>query len=694
MLFKLSVRNAKRSMRDYLVYMITMAGVAALMYAFNAMLFSDVVLSMWETATTMSAVMGLVTVFIIFIVAWLINYMVHFMLEKRSREFGTYLLLGMNKGQISKLYMRENMILGAASLLAGIIAGTVLQQIIMTIFYELLTRDYKIQIGGSPWCLLLTAGCYGLCYLLALRKNCKIFKKLTISNFMQMEIKGEAAETGNEKWKQWLFFFSCGYFILFDYMMFAGNYTELGVVISIGAFIIAIYLFYQGLSAFLVRYIRRGGRKIYNRDGLFLLRQLSSKMRTMRFTMGTLTLLFTSALLGCSVAMMFVSFQKESVYNAICFDIMVQSEAAEDTFETELALLAKEGVEEKQKRIYRIYQDGSHDMNDYLYTHLPMFGKKFLHEDGSLDEKAVEEDGYEYYTYDTYMSLSDYNYLRQMRGLEPVSLQENEYCIHLKERLKRDIETDFLTREIETANGEKLLFAGTYSEAFAQNGQNGADYVLVVPDEVCSKMEAYYSMMVMNIEGKPKEDLQKKLEEVYYQSRGRNVEEEEESDIIKPCGSDQVLTMGSVEVGVKDIFETEMLVIVSSVTFPLSYTSLIFVCVAMAILAVQQLSDSSRYRYRYDILQKLGVSRRELDGIICKQLTMYYLVPIAVSIILSAVIGIFAGERFVFYTGAANNSMSYFVISVLVFMGIYLLYFAATYLGFKRNVEQAYNRSE
>ena len=40
MLTKLSLRNAKRSIKDYLIYLITMSGVAALMFAFDTMIFS------------------------------------------------------------------------------------------------------------------------------------------------------------------------------------------------------------------------------------------------------------------------------------------------------------------------------------------------------------------------------------------------------------------------------------------------------------------------------------------------------------------------------------------------------------------------------------------------------------------------------------------------------------------------------
>lgn len=120
MLNKLSFRNMKRSLRDYLVYVLTMMVVTALMYAFNSLIFQNGLTSYYELEGLMEIMIGLATVFIVLIVAWLINYMVRFMLEKRSTEFGIYLLLGMKKKTIARLYMRGNMLLGGVAHLAEI----------------------------------------------------------------------------------------------------------------------------------------------------------------------------------------------------------------------------------------------------------------------------------------------------------------------------------------------------------------------------------------------------------------------------------------------------------------------------------------------------------------------------------------------------------------------------------------------
>ena len=123
MFAKLAYRNVKRSARDYVIYIFTMMLVAAVMFAFHSLLFSEDVQKMFESVTLIQVMIGLGTFFVVLIIAWLINYMVQFMLKKRSREFGIYLLIGMTKRQISRLYLRENLLLGAGAFCGGLALG-------------------------------------------------------------------------------------------------------------------------------------------------------------------------------------------------------------------------------------------------------------------------------------------------------------------------------------------------------------------------------------------------------------------------------------------------------------------------------------------------------------------------------------------------------------------------------------------
>lgn len=119
MMCKLAFRNVKRMAKDYIVYFMTMAVVTALMFSFHTLLFSKDVQNLFQMDAMMSVMTGLATAFILPIIAWLINYMVRFVLEKRSREFGIYLLVGVKKKEIARLYFTENLLLGAGAFLVG-----------------------------------------------------------------------------------------------------------------------------------------------------------------------------------------------------------------------------------------------------------------------------------------------------------------------------------------------------------------------------------------------------------------------------------------------------------------------------------------------------------------------------------------------------------------------------------------------
>lgn len=155
MLAKLALRNVRRSAKDYLVYFFTMTVVVALMFAFNSLIFSKEIRDSFQGVEIMEVMLGLATFFIVLIIAWLINYMMRFILEKRSREFGIYLLLGMEKRQIAKLYMRESVLLGAGAFLAGLVFGVLVQQILMAILYSMVLSDYSINIEFDRRCLII-----------------------------------------------------------------------------------------------------------------------------------------------------------------------------------------------------------------------------------------------------------------------------------------------------------------------------------------------------------------------------------------------------------------------------------------------------------------------------------------------------------------------------------------------------------
>ena len=681
---KLAFRNVRRSARDYLVYVLTMTFIVALMFAFNSIIFSRDIQKMYELAGMMAAMIGIATFFIVLIVAWLINYMVRFMLEKRSREFGIYLLIGMKKKQVSRLYMRENVLLGTGAFVLGLGLGMLLQQILMVVLYSVVQLEKRPHLEFNRYCLSMTVSCYAGCYLLALLRCKRRFRKMNIHDLMREDQKNEEMEEKHESIRKWLFPLSVGCILAFGVWILSGNIRSVGgaYIFLIGLFL-SMYLFYSGLSAWISCYVKKKGRRIYRGQNLFLMRQFASKLKTMRFTMGTLTVLFTVAFLGCSVALMFTDWQKQVLGIKFPFDIQAYHQDPTYDFSSELEVMRNE-TKIKDSRTYRIWENHTDAVNIWLYTHLRYFGDKYKKADGTPDEKKIaEKNGEEYAPYDTFMALSDYNYLRQMLGYSKVTLGEDEYILQIKARIYN--ETGDFTDEIGVFDqGEKLTCKEVRTEPFSQDGHNGGEYILVVPDERISGMNAYYSELAVAVGGKVPADLQSKLDDL---TDGDDDDDEASPDDGMLCyGTDTIVSYSAVNL-VRDYAIPEIRYMMTCITFPCMYIGLVFLCIALTVLSVQQLSDSAKYRYRYQVLAKIGLGRRAIQKTVFYQLFGYYLCPALFSAVVSGIVASYVGSTFNFYTGVSTPVFQYFGLSFLLFFGVYAVYFAATYVGFIWNIE-------
>lgn len=682
MLNKLALRNAWRLWKDYLNYFLTLCMITAITFSFHSLLFSKDIYEMihygnngeLSTAGTMLiAFMSVSTVAILVIVAWLINYMTRFILEKRSREFAIYLLSGLRKEQIGSLYMKENFYLGVCALFVGLIFGSGLQQVLFFIFYKSIGKNYKVNVEISAGSIILTVILYGICFLAALFRNRKKFSHMEIINLINMDKQNEIVnEKRNTIWKR-LFFLSIGNILLLYFLILTGRITKWTAILEMIGLTVTFYFFYLGLSAFLMKYIKGKGRLIYKKEYLFLIRQFSSKMRNTCFVLGTLSLLFMFALVGSSLAFMLSDYQSKQLDEEYPFDIIIISDNTSNDFSKEESLI-NDNITPRDILKYCVYQDGTSDMGDYLYQNLRIFSDRDSDPVMAEGKRAVA-----YYDYDIYMGISDYNRLREMLDLTPVTLQDDQYLIHIANRVYQEIKDK--SAGIPNSLNIGLAFAGFKTEGFAQNGHNGTDYLLVVPDKKLAGMKKYFSLMAVMANGDVPEDLSECLYDLAGKIRGYD----ELADYIK-IGSEELFLMpATIQVKSREVLELKFLM--STLSFPLFYIGLVFLCVSLTVLSAQQLSDSNKYKFRYQILNKLGMGKKRIRLVVAKQLFFYYLCPVILSVIISAVFILYVGRQFVIYTGIHTAWILYFCLSLIGFLGIYILYFSVTYFQFNKNIE-------
>lgn len=131
MLLKLAVRNMRRSLRDYAIYFVTLLIAVTVFYAFNSVgdqqVMHDIAASDNTNVVEFTGyMMNTFSVVVAFVLGFLVIYANQLLINRRKREFGIYLVLGMKPGQVSRILLYETIFIGLGSLVLGLALGVLI----------------------------------------------------------------------------------------------------------------------------------------------------------------------------------------------------------------------------------------------------------------------------------------------------------------------------------------------------------------------------------------------------------------------------------------------------------------------------------------------------------------------------------------------------------------------------------------
>ena len=658
MLNKLAIRNVKRSSRDYIIYLITITIAFSLMFAMNLVSWSDAVVDIYDNMNdTFKSVVIFINVIVVFVICFLINYTTKFMFEKRSKEFGTYMLLGIKKKKISRLFLLENILFGFIALILSIPIGFVFSQFISLFIVKIMELPQAIFIEFNFMSVGLLLLYFFLIYLFVLFLAHRRIKKINIYNLLYLEKQNEEKVIKKKKNRNLLFVISVligiGSYIFLhstltnDVMMDTSFLTYM--MVGILLFIISIYGVMFSLSDFILSIVLKSKKIKYSKDNLFVARTFSSKARTMGMTFGTLGVLIVFTLL-------FLNF---SSLNKASYDYINETTSPFDVsafFETE----------EPLSKVYDVV-DENYTIVDSVRYHV------YLNTNSNV-EKLLSAYSYTSEPYDKIIRLSDYNHLLKIKGKNQVTLNNDEYIL-VYDRSDSFLAEDSSIKTITLSNGITLNQKSTTTELeFA--GLTNAGYAVVVPDDAINGLGIYQYFMAIDTKEDTSAELEKKLVEAL---RSDLCEVDEEGHEF--CSTYRINIRGTTL--------EESNVMSAIVTAICVYMSFIFSAIVGTILAIQTLSDSTKYNYRYMVLKRLGVKDEKLYQTIRKQLFVLFGVPAVYPIIISFAVVYLLNRVYKSILPSPTFYLSCFGISILIFIMIYVIYFIATYFGFKRNIDKS-----
>lgn len=595
-----------------------------------------------------------ISVIVVFVIGWLVHYMTKFMLHRRSKELGTYMVLGISNRAITRLFLAENVIIGGISFLLGMLLGTFLYQALTMIIMHIFEATYEVKMVFSVKAFGLTILYIILIYCFSLLRMKRKIRKMKIYDLLHAEKQNEIVFVKHQKSDIILVIIALitgiAGAIVCKLTFQTGDNVQMGAIgIFFACFIVCIYCFYISVSHILIRFFVNRKAKQKHAGTLVLVRNLSSKINTMSMTLGTLALLLTLTLSFSQIATLFQNFFEKQSNDTCPYEIMMWDREGATSFVKE-----KEYLDEKlggvtQEHSFTVYDSGANQVGKYL--------------DGTPVEMS-------FWGTDTVMAYSDYCKMRKQLGYEKVDLKKGHFIVQGANGVKTVLDKEKPKFQIE---GETLSYQACYTEGFALEGDLGAYMLLVLPDEYAKRLDIYKAVYAANTENKSTSEDYENLCRIM-----EPLEDGEEMD-----GEDYI-PVGNVKV--KGAVLGENRTMFTIISFSMFYIALIFCCTALTVLAVQQLSESEKHRKRYRILSELGMSVEELEKMIRKQVGIYFLMPLILPVPLSLCCTLSLNQLFQAYTGT-GMLMSTLGASFGLFFLVYVLYLTATYIGYRNSVK-------
>ncbi len=641
-LSELSLRNAKRQARDYLVYFVTVVMAAALLYSFNALTFSQEISSLSQSMEMLPFMIALATVVVVCVFGWLVAYATRFMLLRRGRELGLYLLIGLENRQLARLFFLENLAVGGCALALGTVLGGLLYQAFRALTLALFKQPYRFSFGFSLPALGLTAVCFGLIYLFALGRSRRYIRKAKIHDLIYFDRLNEGVVIQTRKKRRWMFAASILLGVIGTGLLMV---RDLAIATAgAGCLILFLFGFFLSFASGVPAFFDRKPARKYRGQNLLVFRTLTAKLATMGVLMATISMILTATLISEGSGLVFQGLFEGRAAESACFDLYVALEGENKNPEPYLNYIAEQ-IPVEQSLLYQVYLTDSPTVRDYV------------------ESQTV----YYYYNYDQdpVLRWSDYAALRSIAGYPAVEPEPGRYLIHCMTYLEEPLRN---YGQPVTLGGITLSPGSVYTEHLYQSYgvANGRGYILVVPDEAADGLPVHHlAYAAKTVQPVPAAQYDALTDE----SGGQD----------NPLGYGFVSTKANEEEGVA--VQTALCV------FPLYYLALALTMTAATILTIQQLSETERYKKQFQLLQKLGMDRREMAKALGRQFAIYYALP--------AVPPVLIGVPFILNLSHApepgvmvgmNSPGAIVLISLGIFFLIYAIYILLAYTSLKRNV--------
>lgn len=685
MLFKLAFKNIKKSVSDYAIYFFTLVLGVAIFYVFNAIDSQTAMMKVSESTRDiidlMLNMLSGVSVFVSFVLGFLIIYASRFLMKRRNKEFGIYMTLGMSKGKISKILVVETFLIGLLSLVVGLVLGCALSQVMSVIVANMFEADLtEFTFVISTNAIFKTIIYFGIMYLLVM-----IFNTISVSRCKLIDLINANKKTETVKLKNpylcIVIFVIAVVMLGYAYYQVTGNVENLRetwqIFLPIGLGAVGTFLLFFSLSGLVLRVLQHFKKFYYKGLNSFTIKQFSSKINTTVFSMTVICLMLFVTICVFSSCMSMKNAMTSNLQELAPIDIQLLK-----TKNIPREFIEEYGYSEQQvNNSYISIEDDLNsvgfNINDYYkdivnintYTTPNLTLKDTL---GSTYSYMKEK--YPFMIYDAIeeiVTVSDYNKVAKLLGLDTYTLDSDEYLVIA------DYDNMVSVRNAALGLNTPIIIDGkTYYPKYDKckdgflvisNSHINAG-VFIVPDSAVSNLTVEEEYMYANY-------------------KADTEEEKQEIEDLLLSKSDALLNIGStISAGTRLSIYEGSVGLGALVTFIGLYLGVIFLISSAAILALKELSEATENKERFKMLRKIGADEKLINKALFRQISIFFLAPLLIAIIHS-IFGIMFCN-YILETFGNESLLLAIVLTALLLVVIYGGYLLITYYCSKRIIKE------
>lgn len=610
---KLALDGIRKNKRMYFPYILTCVAMVTMYY----------IMSFLQATESLSNIMGIATIReVLGLGMWVIAifsaiflfYTNSFLIRRRKKEFGLYNILGMGKRNISVILFWETLIIYAVSLVSGLLIGIALSKMAELALVLVMKGEVTYQVSVSVNSILMSLILFGVIFLLLFLNALRQIKFSSTISLLQSENIGEKPPKGN-----W-------FLGILGVLLLAGGYTIsltienpltalMGFFVAVILVIAGTYLMMIAGSVLFCKLLQKNKRYYYKANHFVSISSMVYRMKRNGAGLASICILAAMVLVMISSTASLYSGGEGAIRDRYPREINIMLQYSDLDKESEADI---KGLPSEVSIICEEYDVTPTNIVDYHDASIT----------GQIQGNTVETNPlavsrfavYSYHDVATFHFLSLYDYNR-MSGTE-VDLKDGE-AIMVSSKY------DYKESTIAFKSGRQFTIVEKSKELFVP--KDSMEYLvpviyLIVPDindalQGIDMLADYNGNRMMQFHSYYYFDTEKDAE-TQINLRDRLSETIASSDNYASHRFD------SIGIESREANRDNFYSLYGGLFYLGIVLSLVFLTAAVLIIYYKQISEGYEDQKRFEIMQKIGMTKREIRKSINSQLLTVFFLPL------------------------------------------------------------------